>query len=88
MHLQNNALSTLRRYFELRSFAMSGSPRPFAARDDVQTRLFITFRMIINAGLSFFKNGNPSLHLPHTLIEADADQIRQQLAMATLKLIR
>jgi hypothetical protein len=36
MHLQNNALPTLKGYFELRSFAMSGSPRRFAARDDVR----------------------------------------------------
>jgi hypothetical protein len=38
MHLQNIALLTLRGYFEFISFAMSGSPRRFAARDDVRRR--------------------------------------------------
>jgi hypothetical protein len=78
MHLQNDALPTLSRgYFELRSFAMSGSPRPFAARDDVRTRFFTTFRMTRNAGLSFFKNRNPSLQLPHFVIGPTVSQSPQ-----------
>jgi hypothetical protein len=35
MYLQIDALPTLREYFELRGFAMSGLPLRFAARDDV-----------------------------------------------------